>query len=229
MLSKREPSHFKTTVSRAPGWLAWSILAGVTVLVAGLYWNRATTPVQNHEVYQGTALSGLAPDFRLVDQNNHPVALSDLRGRVVALTFFDSLCADVCPLTAHHFRTAYQTFGAEAPVTFIGVNVNLQANTVADVLATTQRWRLDEVPAWHFLTGSQAELEPVWQAYNVAVLPTEGGALMHTPGVYLIDQQGQKRWYVSVPFDETGGSSGLTPLSELLVQHIQELLEAATR
>jgi protein SCO1 len=216
------------TLSLIRRWV-WIGLAVAIILTIGFSFHRSRVPAIVHDVYQGTALAEPAPDFRLVDQTNNPVALSDLRGRVVVLTFIDSQCADVCPLTALHFREVYQTLGADAPVTFIGVNVNLQANTVADVQATTRHWRLDELPAWHFLTGSREELEPVWQAYNVAAHTMAEGMLVHTPGVYLIDQRGQKRWYVSVPYDETGASPGLTPLNELLMQHIQTLLrEEAT-
>jgi protein SCO1/2 len=203
-------------------WIGFILLI---ILAVATYFSRALTPAASYG-YQGSRMNEPVPDFQLVDQNGARIALSDFRGQVVVLTFFDSQCADVCPLTALQLRTAYQKLESDAPVTFIAVNVNLQANRVADVLATTQRWRLDEVPVWHFVTGSQAELEPVWQAYNVGVTITDSGDLIHTPGVYLIDRTGQKRWYVSVPFAETGAvEEGFTPLSELLVQHIQELLQ----
>jgi len=175
-------------------------------------------------VYEGTALSGLAADFRLVDQNGIQMALSDFRGQVVVLTFLDSQCQDVCPLTAVHLRTANQMLGDEAAsVVFLGVNVNVGANTVADVAAITQNWRLDEIPTWHFLTGSAEELEPVWKAYGIAVVPGQD-EIQHTPGIFLIDQTGHKRWYVSTPFDEAGTPQWTAPLSELLVKHIRELL-----
>lgn len=88
-------------------------------------------------------------------------------------------------------------------------------------------WQLDEIPSWHFLTRSVEELEPVWKAYDVAVVPAEEeeGELLHTSGVYVIDQTGQKRWYVSTPFAETSSPLMTAPLSELLVKHIQNLLE----
>jgi len=110
-----------------------------------------------------------------------------------------------------------------ALVVFIGVNVNVKASAAADVMAITSKWRLDEIPTWHFLTGSAGELEPVWKAYGVAVVPGEND-IQHTPGVYLIDQAGRQRWYVSTPFDEAGTPRWTTPLSELLVRRIRELL-----
>lgn len=179
------------------------------------------------ENYEGTVLDGPAADFRLVDQHGLRLALSDFRGRVVVLAFLDSQCQEVCPLTAIHLRAAHQALDNQAQaVVFLGVNINVSANTVADVFAATQKWRLDEVPNWHFLTGSPVELEPVWEAYDVAVVPAPAaeGELTHTPGVFLIDPAGQKRWYVSTPFDDAGTPQWTPPLSDLLVKHIQELL-----
>jgi protein SCO1 len=176
--------------------------------------------------YQGTELSGEAPDFRLTDQHGSSVSLSDFREKVVVLTFMDSKCTDTCPITAVHFREVYKQLDkSEAgQVVFLGVNVNVEASTVKDVLETTQDWRLDEIPDWHFLTGSRKELEPVWTDYKVsAAHSSDRSSIMHTPGTFLIDPLGQQRWYISTPF--SGESADLTlPLSELLLKHLRELL-----
>lgn len=223
MQTKQETRNPRSTRRATLRLWAWIIVAFVLVLTAGVALNRIVTPAASIG-YTGTALQGPAADFHLVDQDGARVALSGFRGQVVVLTFFDSQCRGVCLLTAAHLRTVYGALDDSAPVTFLGVNVNVQANTVADVMASTQQWRLDEIPTWHFLTGSAAELEPVWQAYQAGVIPMEEGDIMHTPGVYLVDQVGQTRWYLSVPFDQNGGSVGFTPLSDLLLQRIQELL-----
>lgn len=177
--------------------------------------------------YIGTSLSGRAPDFQLADQTGKIFALSDFQGQVVALTFFDSQCKEVCPITAAQLRTTYAELGGlSASVAFLGVNVNLQAAEVADVAAATQKWRLDEIVGWHFFTGGPAGLQPVWQAYHIAVYrpPEEATELWHTPGVFLLDRKGNLRWYVSTPFDEEGVARWTAPLSDLLEMHIRELL-----
>jgi len=206
--------------------LPW-IVGGLAILSAlfAAGCTAQSTPRDSSEAYVGTALDGSAADFRLVDQNGVEVALSDFRGQVVVLTFMDSQCREVCPLTAAHLRSTHQVLGDEtASVVFIGINVNLEAIEVADVAAITQKWRLDEIPAWHFLTGSAEELEPVWRAYDIAVVPGQD-EIEHTPGIFLIDQIGQKRWYISTPFDEAGTPQWTQPLSELLVRHIRELYD----
>lgn len=182
---------------------------------------------KNNQTYEGTELSGEASDFQLTDQNGSTLNLSDLRGKVVGLTFMDSKCTDTCPITAVHFREVYKQLDkTEADqVVFLGVNVNVEASTVKDVLETTQAWHLDEIPSWHFLTGSQEELAPIWKDYGVSATHSyEGNSIMHTPGTFLIDRSGQQRWYVSTLIPGEGEVDLSLPLSQLLLKHIHELL-----
>jgi cytochrome oxidase Cu insertion factor (SCO1/SenC/PrrC family) len=216
----------KTTGRR---WLFLAApLVGLVVLgllVAWLsFFNRSeATHTKATIAYEGTRLEGLAPDFQLVDQRGTSVALSDFRRKVVALAFLDPKCTDACPVTANEFRLTSEALGRNATrVAFLVVNVNPTANSVADVAAATERWGVQELPGWHYLTGSREALESIYQAYHVLVegppKPDKPDELQHTPGVYLIDKAGKKRWYVSTAFDPSRS------LSELLVKHIHRLL-----
>jgi protein SCO1/2 len=202
-------------------WLIWLISA--LVLIAGVLVYFSLSSQERTGSYQGTELSGEAPDFQLTDQNGSLINLADFHGKVVVLTFMDAICKDTCPLTAAQFRQTYRQLDQTeaSQVVFIGVNVNVKANNVTDVAEITKTWHLEEIPSWHFLTGNHEDLAAVWKTYGVAVSPSpDGKEIMHTPGVFLIDPSGQKRWYISTPF-----STNLTsPLSELLVTHIHELL-----
>jgi protein SCO1 len=182
--------------------------------------------LENPSAYEGTELTGAASDFQLTNQHGSAIRLSDFRGKVIVLTFVDSMCQDTCPLTAVQFRQVYKQLDKNGrdQVAFLGVNVNTEVNTVEDMLETSQAWHLDEIPTWHFLTGSEDTLEPVWKAYGVAAIHShDGNSIVHTPGTFLIDRMGQKRWYISIPFSDEGAELSL-PLSQLLVKHIQDLL-----
>ncbi|MCI0549937.1 MAG: SCO family protein [Anaerolineae bacterium] len=205
-------------------WRIWLILAGLVVV--GIVGYLSPVFSEGTPPYEGTELTGEAPDFQLADQNGSAIKLSDFRGKVVVLTFMDSKCKDTCPLTGAHFRKAYGQFNQNeaSQIVFLGVNVNVEANTVADVLETTRAWHLDEIPNWHFLTGSREDLEPVWKDYGAAAMPNPDGSITHTPGTFLIEPSGQKRWYISTPFSEQGNSELALPLNELLVKHIREIL-----
>lgn len=197
---------------------AFAVVAGVLMYFLLPTPNGAST-------YEGTELDGDASDFELVDQNDSSIRLSDFQGRLVVLTFMDSKCQDTCPLTAVHFREVYRQLDQDeaGQIVFLGINVNLEANAVSDVLETTRAWHLDEIPNWHFLTGSRDELTPVWNDYGVSAEPSpDGHSIMHTPGAFLIDESGKKRWYISTPF--SGETDSTLPLSELLLKHIREIL-----
>ena len=206
-------------------WRAWLILASVVIAGALVYFSLSS--LDNTQPYQGTELNSASPDFRLMDQNGSVISLSDFRGKMVVLTFMDSKCKDTCSITAAHFRKAYQQLNQNEAslVVFLGVNVNVEASAIADVLETTHAWHLDEIPSWHFLTENLDSLEPVWKDYGVSAEHNlDGNSIMHTPGVFLIDPSGQTRWYVSTVIPGEGNTELALPLSELLVKHIREIL-----
>ena len=211
-------------------WRTW--LLCVLILALGGVVYSFFTRQENTSTYEGTELTGESPDFQLTDQNGAVIKLSDFRGKVVVLTFMDTQCVDTCPLTASHFRRAYQQLNADEAehVVFLGVNVNVEVNDVADILQITQNWRLDEIPTWHFLTGSPSKLEKVWRDYGVAVQSSHDSSderLLHTPGTYILDPSGQKCWYISIPISANNSAEFDAPLSDLLTNHIRAILREA--
>jgi protein SCO1/2 len=208
--------------SAKPTAAAWRL----ALLAASLLLLTACAPEATQDPsgpYSGSRLDGPAPEVTLTDQDGAPFSLTHVNGRVVALTFMDSTCQDVCPLTAAEFRAVYAALPTEdqARVAFVGVNANALAASQADVLRATRQWRLDEIPSWTFLTGEPAALHAVWQAYGVEAEPV-GTRVSHTAGVFLIDRWGVQRWYISVPLEDPAWD-GL-PLRDILLRRVRELL-----
>ncbi len=204
----------------------WIVALALILGGVGVFWFTRNV-ISANQSYGGTQLDDIASDFRLTDQIGSDVSLSDFRGKVVVLTFMDSQCKDTCPITGAHFRKAYKQLNQNeaSQVVFLGINVNVKANAVADVLETTQAWHMDEIPSWHFLTGEAEALEPVWKDYDITVQPLpDGSGIMHTPGTFLIDPSRQKRWYLSTIYSEGENTEQILPLSELLVKYIREIL-----
>ncbi|MEX0788142.1 MAG: SCO family protein [Anaerolineales bacterium] len=174
--------------------------------------------------YAGTRLEGTAPDFELLDQTGASVAGHDFQGKVVALTFLDSRCRDVCPLTSAELIAAWLglTEDEQHAVAFLGINVNPEENAIEDVATASREWRLAEIPAWRFLTGPPDDLQAIWDAYPIEVQPGPAGAIDHTSGVFLIDSTGALRWYVSVPLQDPAWSG--PRLAEILVRRLRELI-----
>jgi len=211
------------------------IVAGALVVtVLGLVvWYQAAGPAGFREFpgpydYEGTKLGDAAPGFHLVDQNGASKSLEDFRSKVVVLTLLDPDCTDMCPLYAYHNRLAYQALGQDASkVAFLAFNANDKKTSVDDVAAATRKWGVDEIPTWHFLTGSPEALRAVWRAWGMHASgkpkPDKPDEKEHSPAIFVIDQAGQRRWYISLNYE------GAPPASALIVKHVKALLAEERR
>jgi protein SCO1/2 len=157
-----------------------------------------------------------APNFALVDQNGTPVSLEAQRGHPVVLTFFYTHCPDVCPLTAEKLHTTVQSLGPRAAdVRWLVVSIDPVGDTPA---AATQFVAAHHLTGQvHYLLGTQSQLQPVWDAYHIAVLPgADAQAQMrpvtHSAGVYVIDGQGRQRVYFDQAVDPEELASDLRVL-----------------
>lgn len=201
------------------------------VLLGAVAWYQGDERADSRQSpasYEGTQLGAAAPGFRLVDQNGVARSLEDFRGRVVVLTLLDPICTDICPIYAYHYRLAYQALGQDAArVAFLAFNANDERTSVEDMRAATRKWGTDEIPSWHFLTGSPDALRTVWKAYGILASgppkPERTGEKQHSPSIYVIDQVGRRRWFFSTNFD------GAPLPSALIVKHVKELLAEERR
>src|SRR5580692_8882121 len=225
-------SRARARVARAACLLALGLLA----LVAGCGASAKAPPAtgmgmgggqnaaaeMNPNLDLGTSLGGVqAPDFRLLNQFGQPMSLSQFRGKVVVLSFEDSECTTVCPLTAQSMLDAKQMLGtAGNQVQLLGVDANPDATSVADVLAYSRAHGV--VNRWDFLTGSPAQLKATWGAYHIAV-QVEQGQIDHTPALFVIDQRGreQKIYLTQMAYSSIGQSAQVLAdeLASLLPGH----------
>jgi protein SCO1/2 len=56
---------------------------------------------------------------------------------------------------------------------------------------------------WHFLTGTQAQLSPVWSAYAVGAQAQTATSSMHTAALYVLDKQGREQVILDQDFTDT--------------------------
>ncbi len=182
-----------------PRWLAPSaalvavMLAATIVALAEVRSSGSSTRdalAFNPYLDPGTRLSRTAPDFTLSDQFGQPVSLHSFRGRVVILAFNDSECTTVCPLTTTAMLDAKAMLGrAGSRVQLLGVDANPAATSLEDVWSYSQLHGM--LHAWHFMTGSLAQLRRVWKRYAVEAA-IERGQITHTPALFVIDPHGRE-------------------------------------
>jgi protein SCO1/2 len=144
--------------------------------------------------FQGILLPDqpLAPNFRLRDQNGRLVSLAGQRGHWVMLTFLYTWCPDVCPVIAGNLNTALRTPTAKrAGLRVLSVSVDPVRDTPRAAREYVRNHRL--LPTFRWLLGSVPELSPVWQAYNIVVMPGEKRTVSHSTVQLLIDPEGHER------------------------------------
>jgi cytochrome oxidase Cu insertion factor (SCO1/SenC/PrrC family) len=175
--------------------------------------------MENPNLDLGTSLGNKpAPDVKLVNQFGQPMSLSQFRGRVVMLSFEDSECTTVCPLTTQSMVLAKELLGkAGNSVQLLGVDANPDAIKVSDVMDYSRVHGM--INQWDFLTGSLAQLKSVWKSYNIAV-QIESGQIDHTPALYVIDSQGrlQKVYLTQMAY------SSVTQSAQVLAAEVASLL-----
>lgn len=135
-----------------------------------------------------------APAFTLTNQDGKRVALKDLRGAPVVLTFLYTTCTDVCPVLLHVLTTAERKLdGAERrAVRFVAITVDPKRDTPERLKAYLKQRGLD--PArWLLLTGSLAEATKVAADYGVVVRPAPKGDFVHNSVFVIIDATGRER------------------------------------
>jgi len=149
-----------------------------------------------------------APDFRLRDQHRRLATMRAYRGRLVIVTFMYSTCRDTCPLTAQQIRGALDDLGHDVPVLAISVD------PVGDTPANVRRFLAEQRMArrMRYLTGTAAQLAPVWRAYGVQ--PETSGS-EHTASTVIVDGGGLQRvGYLTDQLTPEGLSADLRALSD---------------
>jgi protein SCO1/2 len=131
-----------------------------------------------------------APAFSLQDQNGTAVSLSQLKGRVVALTFLDTQCLSLCKLQASLIGGVQADLGAGVPLTLVVVSVRPEVDTPAAIATFAEAHGLKQPYAW--LNGTKSQLAGVWNDYGITVQPTAGD-LAHSSVIYLLDRRGNER------------------------------------
>ena len=75
---------------------------------------------------------GPAPAFELTSQDNKPVTLAGLRGKVVAVSFLYTACPDICPLLTQKLVEVQDTLGEDFGhrIVFVSITLDPERDTV---------------------------------------------------------------------------------------------------
>ena len=132
-------------------------------------------------------------DLALIDGSTYDLQAAS--GSISLLFFGYTACPDVCPTTMADFKKIKSDLGPLAErVQFVFITVDPQRDTIQ----RTAEYAAGFDPQFIGLSGSQAELTPVWSAYGVYRQIQEGQSAVgylvdHSSRIYLVDTHGDLR------------------------------------
>ncbi len=133
----------------------------------------------------------VVPDFKLTDQNRHPLALSQFDGKVVAITFIYTRCPlpDYCFRLTNNFGRLQKRFKERMGRDLILLSITFDPNNdTPEVLAKyADVWKADS-KGWSFLTGSLVDVRQVCGMFGMNFWPDEG-VLTHSLHTIVLDRQ----------------------------------------
>ena len=163
------------------------------VFAVALAW-PADAPCHESRKNERLAKIGPAPEFTLTSQDDRRVALKDLRGKVLAITFIFASCADTCPLLTATMAGLQDRLGASfgPDVQFVSITVDPERDTPEALKRYAEAHRAN-ARGWSFLSGTTAETREVARRYGVFYKKTPSGDVDHTFLTSLVDRGGTLR------------------------------------
>jgi protein SCO1/2 len=143
--------------------------------------------------FDGAALPAnvRAPGFTLADLLDHrPVSVSQYRGQVVVLAFLYSTCGATCVVIAQQIRGALDELPHLMPAVLF-VSTDPTADTPAHVRGFLHNVSL--TGRVHYLTGSLAQLRPIWRSYGVTPASAGRARFDDHASVLLLDSSVRER------------------------------------
>jgi len=144
-----------------------------------------------------------APEFTLTSQDNAQVALADLHGKVVAVTFIYTFCVDTCPVLTPMMSFIQDQLGADfgAKIAFVSITVDPERDTPKVLKEYAQAFGAN-LAGWSFLTGPPDAIRDVTRRYGVFASKSRDGNVDHTFLTSIVDRRGILRvQYLGARFD----------------------------
>jgi protein SCO1 len=179
--------------------------AAITVIFVVLASLTLAQPHNAEPAAQEQALPKIAPapEFALISQDGAPVKLTDYRGKVVALTFIFTLCANTCPVLTPMMSFVQDQLGSDfgKKIHFVSITVDPERDTPAVLKEYAQAFGAN-LSGWSFLTGTPDAIREVTRRYGIFAAKTTNGSIDHTFLTSIIDQRTILRvQYLGVRFD----------------------------
>ena len=182
-----------TTHRRCLPLYLMTLLVGPTLLAA-----RAASDTASR-----LPIIGPAPAFTLDSSRGPRVALVDLRGKVLAVTFIFTTCTESCPILTAKLAEIGRALGSDfgPRIAFVAISVDPLNDTPARLRDYAAAHRADS-SGWFFLTDTPVAIDPVVRGFGAYAKRAESGSVDHLFLTSLVDRRGRLRvQYLGTRFD----------------------------
>jgi protein SCO1/2 len=159
------------------------------------------------------------PEFALTERSGETLHLADLSGKVWVADFFYTTCPGPCPMLSSRLSDVQKALGNEPGVRLVSISVDPEKDTPDVLKKYAEAFKANE--RWLFLTGQKDAIYSLAREgfkLPLADAPSEGGAIIHTTRLILVDKAGVVRG-----FYEGGNETGVVDL----IRDMRRLLEEA--
>jgi protein SCO1/2 len=134
-----------------------------------------------------------APDFTLTTQDGSKLSSSDLKGKVLLVSFIFTTCNGTCPATTHRMsqiQEELKTRGLLKDDRMRLVSISLDpARDTPETLRGYMKLYDADPGHWAFLTGPPDQVSAVVKSWGMWAKPAANGQLDHPSRVFLVDAQ----------------------------------------
>ncbi|MDM0110834.1 SCO family protein [Variovorax sp. J22R133] len=178
---------------------AASVALAISSLLAGSLIAHAAPSTVDERL----PMLGPAPPFALESAKGPRVALADLRGKVLLVTFVFTTCSASCPILTAKLAEVGRGLGGEFDTryAFVAITVDPLNDTPARLRSYAAAFGVD-MPGWYFLTGAPKGIDEVVRRYGAYAKAADNGGVDHLFLTSLIDRAGMLRvQYMGTHFD----------------------------
>lgn len=152
--------------------------------------------VDNNGTSNGTLQKmGVAPSFKLTDQNGKTITNEDYKGKVYVLEFFFSKCPSICPIMNKNMVDIQNQFFGNPNFGIASITIDPE-NDTPQVLKEHADFLGVKSTNWHFLTGDKDYIYNIAnKGFNIYVGENSkvSGGFEHSGLFALIDKNGNIR------------------------------------
>lgn len=146
------------------------------------------------------------PDFKLLNQSDHTIHLSQFKGKVLLITFIYTRCqlADYCPRMSRNFAEVDHALAADPALYkqthLLSISFDPKYDTPKVLRsyggAYTGQYTKEKFLHWDFAAPPEKELPALTQYFDVGVTPGDDKSLVHSLSTVLIGKDGKVvAWY----------------------------------